>query len=310
MVADLEPNQAPTADEPAAPADLDALFQDQPRLRELARRLPSDGDWSRRPSIQMLARARQLKPDANARPTNPHRVAAFFDVDGTLIRGSIITGMCIKGIREGHSSLFQVVQFALCFLLYKLNLVPRATMYRWGYAPCRGRNLAEVVTFVDQCLEARVKPTVFKEAVETIASHRAAGHLCVAVTGAPDYAAAELCAYLGLHDILATPTPVSEDGQITNDVQEPICYADGKLAYLHAYAALHDVDLGKSYLYSDSASDIPVLKAVGRPRVVNPQWLLWPVAVLKRWPVTHWVTPLKGPPVLASSAASHPLDPT
>jgi len=283
------------------PEDIREILEQNPELHAAARQL-HNGDKPVRPSLQMLARGRQLRPDANARAANPHQVAAFFDLDGTILSGSIIQHLTRQGFEEGQGRVMHVLQFLVCWGLYKLNLVPRVTMYRWGYAPAAGRELTEVQQYVDRCLQNHIKPRIFREARAAVAAHIAAGHRVVAITGAPDYAAAELCVDLGIHDLLATPTPLSADGRIVPNIQEPVCYAEGKLAYLHAYAARHEIDLVKSFLYSDSASDVPVLKAVGRPRVVNPQWLLLPVARRYGWPIARWKThDLGGLPVAYAS---------
>ncbi len=276
-------------DTPAGlPPDVSALIEEFPGLEPVARMLLDSRNGEHTRSLQMLGRLRRLRPDRNARPANPHRVVAFFDLDGTLLSGSIIQHLTQQAFDDGQGQLSHVLQFVSCYVLYKLNLIPRVTMYRWGYAPCVGQDMRTVQDFVDRCLEERIKPRVFKEGRAAVAAHRAAGHTCVAITGAPDYAAAELCAALGLDDLLATRTPLTQDGRITDEIEEPVCYSDGKLDYLMAYAALHDVDLQKSFFYSDSASDIPVLKAVGKPRVINAQVLLRPVALLNGWPMARW----------------------
>ena len=308
------PNAAPqTADDQPdlsrVHPDVAALLAEQPGLASVASMFMEQDDAHHRRSLQILARARLVVPDAAAKAANPHRVAAFFDLDGTVLRGSIIQHLTAQGFADGHGKLSHLAQFAVCYLLYKLNLIPRVTMYRWGYGPAAGQNLRTVREYVDRCVNERIKGAVYAEAMEAVAAHRAAGHLVVAITGAPDYAAAEVCAYVGLHDLLATPTPIDDD-VITANVQEPVCYSDGKLAYLRAYAASHDVDLTRSYFYSDSASDIPVLKAVGRPRVINSQWLLWPYAVLRRWHRTRWTRHQPGGLPVASASRELHASPT
>ena len=47
-------------------------------------------------------------------------------------------------------------------------------------------------------------------------------------------------------------------------------YGEGKVEAMRAFAAEHEIDLDRSYAYSDSASDLPMLRAVGNPVVVNP----------------------------------------
>jgi putative phosphoserine phosphatase/1-acylglycerol-3-phosphate O-acyltransferase len=229
----------------------------------------------------------------------------LFDIDGTMLHGSIVAQLTRQAFAEGQGQVLMLMKFLTCFVLYKLNLIPPLTMYRWGFECAAGRHLLEARGFVDRCLERYIKPRVYRRAMEAVAAHRAAGHICVAVTGAPDYAAAEVATYLGMDDVLATATPLSDDGRLTTELKEPVCYADGKLGYVRAYAALHDVDLSRSFFYSDSASDIPVLKVVGRPRVVNPQLLLRMSAKWRNWPCTRWqVIDRGGIPVACFSRAA------
>ena len=270
------------------PSELRELVAREPRFRAMVRQLILSGGSPQRESFEQLSRLRDLNLAIAAKPEGGDSIAAFLDIDGTVISGSIIQQLTRQASSEGYGKLSHVIQFVLCFLLYKLDLIPRVKMYRWGYAPCVGRSLGEIQSFVDRCLEKRILRKVHLEARAAIADHRAWGHRCVAVTGAPDYAAAELCAALGFDDVLATPTRFTENGLVDPEVQEPVCFGDGKVPYLWAYAARHQVDLRRSYFYTDSFSDLPVLQQVGEPRVVNAQWLLLPTAIKRRWQRLRW----------------------
>ncbi|MEU5235196.1 HAD-IB family hydrolase, partial [Streptomyces anulatus] len=57
-------------------------------------------------------------------------------------------------------------------------------------------------------------------------------------------------------------------------------------------AAEHGYDLTKSYAYSDSVTDLPMLEVVGHPTVVNPDRGLRRIAVEKDWPVQQFVDPV------------------
>ena len=228
------------------PSELRELVAREPRFRAMVRQLILSGGSPQRESFEQLSRLRDLDLTIAEKPTGGNSIAAFFDIDGTVISGSIIQQLTRQAFSEGYGKLSQLIQFVLCFLLYKLDLIPRVKMYRRGYAPCVGRSLGEIQGFVDRCLEKRILRKVHLEARAAIAEHRARGHRCVAVTGAPDYAAAELCAALGFDDVLATPTRFTENGLVDPEVQEPVCFGDGKVPYLWAYAARHQVDLRRS----------------------------------------------------------------
>ena len=85
---------------------------------------------------------------------------------------------------------------------------------------------------------------------------------------------------------------VEEDGEVkvliidefTGRVVEPICFEDGKIYWLHQLVERQNIDLAKSYFYTDSITDLPLLDLVGHPVVTNPDPRLYREAVRRRWP--------------------------
>src|SRR2546430_2634453 len=65
----------------------------------------------------------------------------------------------------------------------------------------------------------------------------------------------------------------------------PVCYGEGKIYWAQRFATAQGVDLGRSYFYTDSITDLPVLERVGEPRIVNPDPRLRRVAARRGWPV-------------------------
>ncbi len=55
-----------------------------------------------------------------------------------------------------------------------------------------------------------------------------------------------------------------------------------------ALAERYDLDLARSWLYSDSAADVPLFERVGNPVVVNPKDAFRPVAVQRGWQILEW----------------------
>ena len=78
---------------------------------------------------------------------------------------------------------------------------------------------------------------------------------------------------------------VVRDGRFTGEAHHPICYGKGKLYWARRFAAEHEVDLGESFFYSDSVTDVPMLEIVGHPQVVNPDPLLRRIARQRGWQV-------------------------
>jgi phosphoserine phosphatase len=74
---------------------------------------------------------------------------------------------------------------------------------------------------------------------------------------------------LGFDGALGTPLE-AVDGVYTGRLSGPMAYREGKAEALRTLAAREGFDLGASYAYSDSSSDLPMLEAVGHPVAVNP----------------------------------------
>src|SRR5215475_6350161 len=78
---------------------------------------------------------------------------------------------------------------------------------------------------------------------------------------------------------------VVREGRFTGEVIEPVCYGRGKVYWAERFAAEHGVELPRSYFYTDSITDLPVLDRVGHPRVVNPDPRLRRLAQRRGWQV-------------------------
>ncbi len=83
---------------------------------------------------------------------------------------------------------------------------------------------------------------------------------------------------LGMEGGVGTRYEIDADGNFTGELDGPFMYGKGKLEGMRNFAESHDIDLAASWAYSDSASDLPMLRAVGNAVVVNPDTELAEVA--------------------------------
>src|SRR6185312_3870388 len=96
-----------------------------------------------------------------------------------------------------------------------------------------------------------------------------------------------------LADVLAMDGAVGTrwevvDGEYTGRLAGPFAYGEGKATAVREFAAEQGIDLSVSYAYSDSASDLPMLEAVGHPVAVNPDAPLAEVAKREGWEVLRF----------------------
>jgi len=93
---------------------------------------------------------------------------------------------------------------------------------------------------------------------------------------------------LGMEGGIGTSYEVGPDGRYTGHLNGPFVYGEGKVEAMSRFASEHEIDLDASYAYSDSASDMPMLRAVGNPVVVNPDEPLAEVAKAEGWRVLRF----------------------
>jgi phosphoserine phosphatase len=87
---------------------------------------------------------------------------------------------------------------------------------------------------------------------------------------------------------IGTAYAVDPAGLLTGELDGPFMYGEGKVEAMRRYAADHEIDLAESWAYSDSASDLPMLRAVGKPVAVNPDEELAAVAKHEGWRVMRF----------------------
>jgi HAD superfamily hydrolase (TIGR01490 family) len=211
-------------------------------------------------------------------------VAAFFDVDGTLIARNSAP-LYMRHLRQTGQARRRDMARTLYYLgRYKLGLlnIERAvvTSLEW----IRGRVEAAVRADCQEWYGRIIRPFLQPAMVATVEAHRRAGHVPVILSSATRYLAEPVAADLGIADLLVTQLLVA-DGRFTGEAVRPLCYGAGKVYWAERFAAERGLDLAASYFYTDSITDLPVLERVGQPRVVNPDPRLRRTALRRGWPV-------------------------
>ena len=144
--------------------------------------------------------------------------------------------------------------------------------------------------------------TIYPEAEELVRKHEADGHVVAIVSGATKFVVRPLAQRLGIEHLLYTRLEV-EDGCFTGRVIEPICFEEGKIYWLQQFIEEHGIDLAKSWFYTDSITDLPLLDLVGHPVATNPDPLLYRAAVRRRWPVRFFEPPRRSRTLACGSRA-------
>src|SRR5207249_11664899 len=148
----------------------------------------------------------------------------------------------------------------------------------------RGRGGGGGAAGWDAWYAGTIRSYLYPAMAATVEAHRRAGHVPVILTSATRYLAEPLAADLGIEHLLVTQLLVA-DGRFTGEAVRPVCYGDGKSFWAERLAGTLGLDLARSYFYTDSITDLPVLERIGEPRIVNPDPRLGRVAARRGWPI-------------------------
>ncbi len=237
--------------------------------------------------MSTLAFARRNRGPDLAWPLHGSRLAVF-DLDRTLLPGSSL--------------------MILGRALHRAGLVDRRELTAWMAREAAFARRGEGTSTASRLLTALLASVAGREATPYLAvarelgdelagaarpaarwlldMHLAVGDFCVVVSASPQELVEAAARSLGAHRAVGTRTEVA-GGCFTGALEGPFCHGRGKLARL--WVELGTADLSEATAYSDSASDLPLLEAAGRPVAVNPDRRLRKAALAAGWPVVRLV---------------------
>jgi len=232
------------------------------------------------------------------------RVAAFLDLDRTLLGGSSTPAFAAALHEAGLAPDRQLPGSGLLGFAYDHFGENLASM-----ALARGAALiakdwpVEAAVAAAEVAAARLEDLVMPYARPLIEQHRREGVRTVLTTTTPEHLVRPIAASLGVDDVIATRYEV-RDGRFTGALAGPFVWFQGKVAAVRDWARDHGTDLSDCFAYSDSFFDVPLLAAVGHPFAVNADPRLRVVALARRWPLL-W---LDVPPGVPKLAGAEPFD--
>ena len=213
--------------------------------------------------------------------------ASFYDLDGTLVRTNLVHVLgfyalnqqgLLPAVRKTASTLARTPLFMAT------NTYSRKVFSRYFFARYKGESEDRLRYLADEVFESVLKPNIYPGTYELLAKSRAQGLRQVLVTGALDLSIHRLIEHLELDDYVANRLEFV-DGMATGRLLPPVMASATKASWIRSYAERESINLGDSYAYSDSMSDLPMLSMVGHPAAVNPDMRLRATAIEHDWPV-------------------------
>ena len=224
---------------------------------------------------------------------NSARPAAFFDLDKTIIAKSSALAFSKPFYDEGLLRRRNLLRSAYAQFMFSLNGADndRLTLIRDEISRLvKGWDVDTVRRTIDETFDAVIEPMIHSEALDLIAEHRAQGHPIVIVSASGDVMVEPIGRRLDVDHVISTRMSVIDNkfsGEITYYAHGPT-----KAEAMRELAERENYDLAASYAYSDSATDIPMLEAVGHPFAVNPDKQLRAKAEELGWPILEFKRPV------------------
>ena len=201
------------------------------------------------------------------------KVAAFFDIDGTLYREGLITEVFKKmikceiiepekwynDVRQDFEKWDRRQGDYDTYLLKMIDIYMEAI---------KGLNKYQVEFIAKRVIEQK-GDRVYTFTRDRIKWHKEQGHILITVSGSPIELVKEMSLKHGFDDFMGAEYVLDENGQYTGDVI-PMWDSESKEKAIRKLQEKYDIDLGKSYAYVYTAGDYTMLSKVGNPFAMNP----------------------------------------
>ena len=227
--------------------------------------------------------AEKKKPDAK-------KVAAFFDVDNTLVRGSTPILFGKVAFRGGSIKRRVIWRFAFEQMMFvrrgeKTNTL-QAIKDR-ALSVTKGYEVKNLEPLLKKVYESEIKPRLWPQTVKALKDHLAQGHEVWLLTAAPVELAQLIADDLGATGALGTIVG-RKDGVLTGELVGDPLHGKAKRKAAKKLAGERGINLNKSWAYSDTVNDLPLMTLVKHAVAVNPDKALTRYAEAANWDIVRF----------------------
>ncbi len=227
-------------------------------------------------------------PKNEAKP--PKIEAAFFDVDNTLVCGStsILFGkVAFAGGAIRRRDIWRFAYEQIMFIRRGESNSKMADFKDRALSITKGHPIQELRDLMPKVYEQEIKPRLWPGTVRAVKEHLALGHEVWLITAAPQELAQQIADDLGATGALGTIVG-HKDGVLTGELVGQPLHGQAKRKAARKLAKERSISLKRSFAYSDSVNDLPLLTLVGNPVVVNPDKALKRYADAAGWDILRF----------------------
>ncbi len=211
---------------------------------------------------------------------------ALFDLDNTLLAGDSDYNWSIFLIGEGlldekthHDRNEQFYQD------YKNGTLDIYAFLKFQLQPLAQHPKKFLDELHKKYMEKVIRPMMTQKAQDLVNQHKANGDLCVVITATNSFVTKPIATAYGIEHLIGTD-PEMVDGEYTGGVSGVPSFQEGKVTRINAWLAERGkklADFEKSYFYSDSHNDLPLMKLVTNPVAVDADEKLTAFTMAQHW---------------------------
>ncbi len=209
-----------------------------------------------------------------------------FDIDHTLLKGATGVYFIREGLKRKYFSIFQLLQIPIVMFKYRLgflkgSIVEKEIPFMTGLSREIIEDLGRT-SFNNYCINA-----IYKDAVAMVRKLQNDNKKVIMATSSFDYSVEPVAEFFGIKDVIASSFEFS-DNFCTGYIEGRAAFGDSKRDKVINYLEKNNLELKDCIFYSDSHHDIPLLKIVGKPVIVNPDRKLKIRALKENWEIIRF----------------------
>lgn len=213
---------------------------------------------------------------------------ALFDLDNTLLSGDsdfewaqflIEKGVLDPEVHEAKNEYF--------YEQYKAGTLDIHEFLDFQLQPLARHPRTQLDAWHGEFMDTRIRPMIDDNARALVRKHLDAGDLCVLVTATNSFVTGPISLEFGIANLIAT-IPAQENGRFTGQPRGTPSFREGKITRVEQWLESMGFwwsNFERSWFYSDSLNDLPLLSSVTDPVAVDPDPTLLAHAQKHGWPV-------------------------
>lgn len=212
---------------------------------------------------------------------------ALFDLDNTILAGDSDYNWSRFLIQEGYlDGAIHAEKNEKFYADYKAGTLDIYAFVEFQFKPLARNPRSILNQLLKKYVEEVIKPMITEKAYALVRKHREEGDLLIVITATNSFITKPIAALFGIENLIGTD-PEEKEGEFTGKVSGLPSFKEGKVTRLEAWLKnknLSLADFKKSYFYSDSHNDLPLMQKVTHPVAVDSDDILTEYANAKGWP--------------------------